>query len=406
MDLPTPGNSLHEAIVDLVFWRARQHAQGQHIWIPPIEWGGALTHDTDTNVTRRVTIRLRQAPAEKNHPADPNHPEQWEQATAPTPDTALRAAGLRTLDDDLPLPPTDGDHPPPEVWCTVLERGHYYVLAATATSPGPQWLVKGTDTMLAPGAAPPGAVGDPTSPHKVLRGVLQPGEKPPARALAQITSGQAGYHLGLAMLCLTQWIKRRWPSTRAVPWIWAIPTAHTQIEAGPDTRKDPPPRPQHSLTCGYHAIHRVLRRVGLSPELAYPLPTTDQEVHKIRTLICKILAAAAEDSKLLFQTARPTADHTGAPLQADTYTDTKPPPRAIPAPAPPHSLPIWRPTHAHHHAQPRAPGQGPPPPAQPTTHAGHGSCRRTPLTTPHTRQPAHTVRKSHCHVFLGGLDPG
>ena len=38
------------------------------------------------------------------------------------------------------------------VWCTVLERGHYYVVAATATSPGPQWLVKGTDTMLAPGA--------------------------------------------------------------------------------------------------------------------------------------------------------------------------------------------------------------------------------------------------------------
>ena len=43
------------------------------------------------------------------------------------------------------------------------------------------------------------------------------------------------------MLTLTQWIQRRWPSTGTVPWIWAIPTAHTQIEAGPDTRKDPPP---------------------------------------------------------------------------------------------------------------------------------------------------------------------
>ena len=97
--------------------------------------------------------------------------------------------------------------------------------------------------MLAPGAAPPGAVGDPTTPHRVLRGVLQPGDKPPAHALAQITSEKAGYHLGLAMLCLTHWIQRCWPPTGTVPWIWAIPTAHTQIEAGPDTRPNPPPRP-------------------------------------------------------------------------------------------------------------------------------------------------------------------
>ena len=240
-DLTTPGNGLHEAIVDLVLWRARKHTKGQHVWIPPIEWGQALTHDTDINVTRRGTIRLRRAPAERDHPADPNHPEQWEQATALTRDTALRAAGLRTPDDDLPPPPTDTDHPPPEVWCTVLERGHYYVVAATATSPGPQWLVKGTDTMLAPGAAPPGAVGDPTTPHRVLSGVIQPGNKPPARALAQITSGKAGYHLGLAMLCLTHWIQPHWPPTGTVPWIWAILTAHTQIEAGPDTRPNPPP---------------------------------------------------------------------------------------------------------------------------------------------------------------------
>ena len=76
-----PGKGLHEAMVDLVLWRARQHAQGQHVWIPPVEWSQALTHDTDTNVTRRGTTRLRRAPAEKHHPADPNHPEQWEQAT-------------------------------------------------------------------------------------------------------------------------------------------------------------------------------------------------------------------------------------------------------------------------------------------------------------------------------------
>ena len=83
---------------------------------------------------------------------------------------------------------------------------------------------------------------DPTTPHRVLRGVLQPGDKPPARALAQISSGKAGYHLGLAMLCLTHWIQRRRPPTGTVPWIWAIPTAHTQIEAGPDTRPNPPPQ--------------------------------------------------------------------------------------------------------------------------------------------------------------------
>ena len=34
-DLATPGNGRHKATVDLVLWRARQHAQGQHIWIPP-----------------------------------------------------------------------------------------------------------------------------------------------------------------------------------------------------------------------------------------------------------------------------------------------------------------------------------------------------------------------------------
>ena len=57
--------------------------------------------------------------------------------------------------------------------------------------------------MLAPRAAPPGAIGDPSTPHKVLRGVLQPEDQAPARALAKITSGRAGYDLGLAMLCLS-----------------------------------------------------------------------------------------------------------------------------------------------------------------------------------------------------------
>ena len=111
-DLTIPGNGLHEAIVDLVLWRARTHPgpARQH---PPHRVGPGPDNDTDINVTRRGTIRLRRAPAEKDHPADPNHPEQWEKATAPTRDTALRAAGLRTPDDDLPPPLTDSDHTPP-----------------------------------------------------------------------------------------------------------------------------------------------------------------------------------------------------------------------------------------------------------------------------------------------------
>ena len=179
--------------------------------------------------------------------------------------------------------------------------------------------------MLATGAAPPGAVGDPTTLHKVLRGVLQPGNKASACALAQITSGRVGYHLGLAMLCLTQWIKHRWPSTGTVPWFWAIPTAHTQVQAGPDTRTDPSPRPQHPLTCGYHAIHRVLCRMDLSPALQWPILTTDQEVHQIRTLICEILATAAKDSKLVLQTARPTRPTAHSPRQL-----TRAPPQHTP----------------------------------------------------------------------------
>ena len=72
--------------------------------------------------------------------------------------------------------------------------------------------------------------------------------------------------------------------------------------------------------------------MDLTKPLQYLLPTTDQEVHQIRTLICEILAAAAEDGKLLLPTPRPTRDHTSAPLQADTYTNAT---HTSPAPDPP-----------------------------------------------------------------------
>ena len=142
-----------------------------------------------------------------------------------------------------PPSPTDRQLPPPAGGLGYSPRARALLRSGRYNNvPSPQWLVKGTYTMLAPGAAPPGAIGDPTTTHRVLRGILQPKDKPPARALAQITSGQAGYHLDLAMLCLAKWIQRRWPSTGTFPGIWAIPNAHTQIEAGPDTRKNPPPK--------------------------------------------------------------------------------------------------------------------------------------------------------------------
>ena len=68
---------------------------------------------------------------------DRNHLEHWEQATAPNNDTALRAAGLRNYLQPPPPNPKDSDQPPPEVWCTVLERGRYYLMSAAA-SHGPQ----------------------------------------------------------------------------------------------------------------------------------------------------------------------------------------------------------------------------------------------------------------------------
>ena len=124
------------------------------------------------------------------------------------------------------------------------------------------------------------------------------------------------------MLCLSEWIKRRSPTMRAALWIWAIPPTNTQVEANFDTRKDPLPRPQQPLICGYHAAHRVLRRVGLSPPLKYVLPTTDQEVHEVHTRICEILAAAAVGGKLHLQACRTTQAPTYTPLRANTNAET------------------------------------------------------------------------------------
>ena len=67
-----------------------------------------------------------------------------------------------------------------------------------------------------------------------------------------------------------------------------------------------PPRTQQLLTCGYHAVHRILWRVDLNPPLKYPLLTTEQEIHQVRNSISKILAAAAVHSTFHLRTSRPT----------------------------------------------------------------------------------------------------
>ena len=178
-----------------------------------------------------------------------------------------------------------------------------------------------------------------------------------------------------------------------MPCIWGIPSAHTQIEAGPDTRKDPSPRPQHSFTCGYHAVHKVLCRADPSQELAYPLPTTDQEVHQIRKLICEILATATEDGKLLFGTARPTTDQRSAPLRADTYTDTTHiPTQSLPMLVPP----CCPPGDPHTPTNARSPGSRntglPHPPKQ----------QHTPATDPPAGHPSPPPTLDNPHIPTEG----
>ena len=133
--------------------------------------------------------------------------------------------------------------------------------------------------------------------------------------------------------------------------------------------------------------------MGLSPKLAY---TTDQEVHQIRKLVCEIpprqqktASFCSKPPGLQLATQARRGEQTHTPTLHTRH-------RTISTHAPPLSLLTRRPTHAHHRAHPRAPRHGPPPPARTPAHARHTPTRRTPLTTPHTRQPAHTRREEPC----------
>ena len=236
--------------------------------------------------------------------------------------------------------------------------------------------------MLAPMTAPPGAVGDPTTPHRVHQGRPSAGGQAPSPRPGPNHLRASGLQPGTCHALPGP--MNPVPLAIHGSWIGAIPTAHTQIKAGPDTRKDPPARPQLSLTCEYHAIHRVLSRVGLSPELAYPLSTTDQEVHQIRKLVCETFAMAAEDGKLLLQNAQPTTDNASCKR---THTPTQH--------TPPHPCPS--PLAAHPETHTRPPSRAPPGPATRASPTRPNNGKRTPRThppdTPH--RPRHSTTRTH-----------
>ena len=136
----------------------------------------------------------------------------------------------------------------------------------------------------------PRTVGECINPHEVLRSVLQPGDRgpantDPARARVQITFGEVGYHLGLADHGCN-----------------ALNLRHTHR---PHTDRSRPrqterPRPvatrRPHLRLMRHPKESLACRPFSSPE--YPSLTTDQEVHQVRTRICKILSGAAVDRKI------------------------------------------------------------------------------------------------------------
>ena len=139
-----------------------------------------------------------------------------------------------------------------------------------------------------------------------------------------------------------------------------------------------------------------------------------EEIELLCKLVCEILAAAAEDGKLLLQIARPTTGHASAPRRADTYTDTTHPtaqsaPKPLPSRCPPgdqHTPTIARtpgprdtglaqpPEHQHTPAtQPPAGHLSPPPtldnPHTPAERSPAPRGRPTPPSGPRT-PPAHT----------------
>ena len=245
--------------------------------------------------------------------------------------------------------------------------------------------------MLARGTAPPGAVGDPSTPHRVLRGVLQPRDKPPALALAQSTSGQAGYHLGLAMLCLTQWIQRRWPSTGTVPWIWAIPAAHTRNEAGSDTPQTPPPPPDHSTPSPAGTTPSTGSSAAwvLARSQHTPFPPLTKRSTKYASSCAKSLPRQQKTAS--FSSEPPGLQLTTQAHRCErTHTPTQHTPPRNPRPCP-------SPLAAHPRTHTRPPSRAPPGPATRASPTCPNNSTRPPRTHPPDtpQQPSDSTTRTH-----------
>ena len=123
-----------------------------------------------------------------------------------------------------------------------------------------------------PRVHPPGSNRATQNPSRgVFRGILYPEDSDyahttPAGDLTEIISGPADQYVELAMYCLSQWITRPGATASKAPWMWTIPTTHTQIEARADTAKHPTAKLLKPLTC-------TLRTGIRTPHLVEPYST-------------------------------------------------------------------------------------------------------------------------------------
>ena len=134
--------------------------------------------------------------------------------------------------------------------------------------------------------------------------------------------------------------------------------------------------------------------MGLSQPLKYPLPTTDSEVHQIRTGICEMFAAATIDGNLQLQIPANTRPeiHTAASGHVHRDTARKPSPNTA---YPPFSAP-----HRVTHTRPAvrtAPGpatQAFPPRLNTHTRPPQTSPPSEPHSPPHPATHTHPPRRA------------
>ena len=283
--------------MDLLLCRARQQTRDQRVWIPSVEWNQALTHDTDT-YTKKGDTCLQQSLAEKDHLADPTHPEELKRATAPHGDAALSTTSLRSPDDDPP-PPTYKPRATPAGGQVYSPRAQAPLRSARRGIPQPttKWPMgpHGDRYHARPRDHTPRRSGGPHHPAQSPQGRPPPGGRNPGPrpGLSRLRFNELLPRAGHALPDPVHQTALANHGSRALDL--GNPHQRNTNQSRPRHTERPPPRRQQLLTCGYHAVHRVLPRVDLSPPLKYPGSTTDKEVHQVRTRICEILAAAANE---------------------------------------------------------------------------------------------------------------